>query len=49
MSQKNRGSCVIYLLTNIINNKIYVGQTWMLTKYRMGKNILMRWAEEVRK
>jgi group I intron endonuclease len=27
----------IYKLTNIINNKIYIGQTWMEYKYRSGK------------
>lgn len=28
--------CTIYLLTNIINNKIYIGQTWLPLKIRMG-------------
>lgn len=30
--------CTIYLLTNIINNKIYIGQTWLPLKVRMGLN-----------
>lgn len=30
--------CKIYLLTNTINNKIYIGQTWLELKARMGKN-----------
>jgi group I intron endonuclease len=30
--------CTIYLLTNIINNKIYIGQTWLPLKIRMGTN-----------
>lgn len=29
--------CTIYLLTNKINNKIYVGQTWMTCEERMGR------------
>jgi group I intron endonuclease len=29
--------CTIYLLTNKINAKIYIGQTWLLLKRRMGK------------
>lgn len=28
--------CTIYLLTNKINNKVYVGQTWLPLKARMG-------------
>ena len=30
--------CTIYLLTNSINQKIYVGQTWLSLHGRMGKN-----------
>lgn len=30
--------CTIYLLTNKINNKIYVGQTWSVLKNRMGRD-----------
>lgn len=30
--------CSIYLLTNTVNNKIYVGQTWLPTHIRMGKD-----------
>lgn len=30
--------CTIYLLTNIINNKIYIGQTWLSLKIRMGSD-----------
>lgn len=29
--------CSIYLLTNIVNGKIYVGQTWLPLHIRMGK------------
>lgn len=29
--------CKIYVLTNTINNKIYVGQTWLTYESRMGK------------
>jgi group I intron endonuclease len=30
--------CSIYLLRNKINNKVYIGQTWQLPKYRFGTN-----------
>jgi group I intron endonuclease len=30
--------CKIYLLTNIKNNKVYVGQTWLTLKARWGKD-----------
>lgn len=30
--------CTIYLLKNIINNKVYIGQTWLPLNARMGKN-----------
>jgi group I intron endonuclease len=38
MTVKSTDTCRIYLLTNTINNKIYVGQTWMHLKDRMGKD-----------
>lgn len=31
-------NCTIYLLTNKVNNKIYVGQTWLPLHKRMGRN-----------
>lgn len=31
-----KNNCTIYLLTNIINNKIYIGQTWNDLNLRMG-------------
>lgn len=31
-------TCTIYLLTNLSNNKIYIGQTWMTLEKRMGRN-----------
>lgn len=30
--------CTIYMLTNTVNNKIYIGQTWRSFKKRMGRN-----------
>lgn len=33
----NNGICKLYKLTNIINNKIYIGQTWLPLHIRMGK------------
>jgi group I intron endonuclease len=30
--------CSIYLLYNKVNNKVYIGQTWQLPKYRFGTN-----------
>jgi hypothetical protein len=30
--------CKIYLLKNIVNCKVYIGQTWMDLHKRMGKN-----------
>ena len=33
-----KDTCTIYLLTNLINKKIYVGQSWMLLQHRMGKD-----------
>lgn len=34
----NKETCTIYLLTNTVNNKIYIGQTWLELHIRMGKN-----------
>lgn len=34
---KNGEICSIYLLTNIVNGKIYIGQTWLPLHIRMGK------------
>jgi len=34
----NKGICTIYLLRNLINNKIYIGQTWLPLNQRMGKD-----------
>jgi len=31
-------NCTIYLLTNKVNNKIYVGQTWLPLHKRMGRD-----------
>lgn len=31
-------TCFIYLLTNIVNDKIYIGQTWLPLHLRMGKD-----------
>lgn len=33
-----RTNCTIYLLTNKVNRKVYVGQTWMTCEERMGRN-----------
>lgn len=33
---KTNNYCTLYLLTNMINGKIYVGQTWSTTEIRMG-------------
>ena len=33
----NNSICTIYLLTNAVNSKIYVGQTWFPLNIRMGK------------
>lgn len=30
--------CTVYLLTNTVNQKIYVGQTWYPLEYRMGRD-----------
>lgn len=30
-----KDNCIIYLLTNTANNKIYIGQTWNDLKLRM--------------
>jgi group I intron endonuclease len=38
LKKRQEGTCTIYLLTNIINLKIYVGQTWMALEERPGKN-----------
>lgn len=35
---KLKNSCTIYLLTNKINGKVYVGQTWQKLQYRFGNN-----------
>ena len=35
---KRNELCSIYLLTNIVNNKIYIGQTWYTLSIRMGKD-----------
>jgi len=35
---KRDNICSIYLLTNTINNKVYIGQTWYPLSTRMGKN-----------
>jgi group I intron endonuclease len=37
-SRFDTGVCKIYLLTNIANNKIYVGQSWMGLNDRMGRD-----------
>jgi len=34
--QKNNIICLIYILCNSVNNKVYVGQTWRTLKERMG-------------
>ena len=38
MTLKKGNICTIYLLTNKVNNKIYVGQTWGTCQDRMGKD-----------
>ncbi len=35
---KRNSYCMIYLLTNRINNKVYIGQSWYELNIRMGKN-----------
>src|ERR1700722_11690485 len=35
---RQKGTCIIYLLTNLLNGKVYVGQTWMPIELRMGKD-----------
>jgi group I intron endonuclease len=35
---KKRDICTVYLLINTINNKIYIGQTWLQLSDRMGKD-----------
>jgi group I intron endonuclease len=35
---KNGNICTIYLLTNTVNSKVYIGQTWLTLNKRMGKN-----------
>ncbi len=37
MSQHTNTFCTLYKLINTINNKIYIGQTWLPTHIRMGK------------
>lgn len=36
--KKSGNICAIYLLTNTVNGKIYVGQTWLPLHIRMGKD-----------
>lgn len=36
--RKKCDTCKIYVLTNTVNNKIYVGQTWYELSHRMGYN-----------
>ena len=38
MSDRANEFVTIYLLTNTINNKVYVGQTWFPFNTRMGKD-----------
>jgi group I intron endonuclease len=39
LEKKSGNICTIYLLTNTINNKVYVGQTWLPSlQLRMGKD-----------
>lgn len=35
--EENKDICKVYLLTNTINGKIYIGQTWLDYETRMGK------------
>ena len=34
----NENKCIVYKLINLINNKIYIGQTWLELEHRMGRN-----------